>query len=383
VHRFAFLVVAVLGLAVPPARAHHRQTPPIVAITNAGDASLPRLAPASRKAAAVVVDATIAVVNPFRTPSTPAFTFTSGTNANPSISSNGRTVAWDSDADPLALGGPGRQIVEQTHFGLLEPTVDPTGTSANPALDLIGISVAFESTADLAGAGNAGARQIFFQQAGGPIRQLSRGVGTSRNASVDLRSQTVVFESTSHPLTGDDTGVAQIWIANLVGGTADPITSGLGASTNPTLSNDGRVIVFESRADLAGDGHKTDTPQVFAYDTVSKTFARVTNDAGGCTGPTAARIKRDWRIGYVCGGGAAFTMLRANQRFEVATVGGDTTRLVPQADAHFMLVATTANLAGAGTTAGHQVYMVNLFKRPPTASPSAVVWFPFQGLSPL
>lgn len=377
------LVVLALAFAPLPARAHHRQTPPIVAITSAGDASLPRLAPASRKAAAVVVDSTIAVVSPFRTPSVPAFTFTAGTNANPTITANGRTVAWDSDADPLGLGAPGRQVVQQTPFGLEMPLVDATGTSENPALDLVGIAYAFESTADLAGTGNAGSRQIFLRNRSGLVLQLSRGSGTSRNASIGLRSRSVAFESTSHPVTGDDTGVAQIWLANILALTADPVTSALGASTNPTFSNDGRVVVFESRADLAGDGHDTGVPQVFAYDTLSKTFARITNDPAGCTAPTSARIRRDWRIGYVCANTAYFSMLRANQRFQVATDGGDTTRLVPQADDHFMLVATTADLLATGTTVGHRVYMVNLFKRPPATVPSAVVWFPFQGIAPL
>jgi hypothetical protein len=374
--------VLVLALATA-AHAHHRQTAPVVAITTSGDASLPRLAPPSRKAAAVVVDTTIAVVNPFRLPTVPAFSFASGTNANPSISSNGRILAWDTDADPLGSGAPGRQVVEQNRVLLQQVAVDPSGTSANPALDLAGIAVAFESTADLAGTGNAGARQVFLRQLDGPILQLSRGAGTSRNASIALRNRIVVFESTSHPLTGDDTGIAQIWIAGLGTATADPITSALGASTNPSVSNDGRLVVFESRADLAGDGHDTGTTQVYAYDTFSKTFARLTADAAGCARATAIRIKRDWRIAYLCSGQAYFSMLRVNQRFSVDTAGGDTTRLVPQADAHFMLVATTADLLGGGTTAGHRVYMLNLFKRPATPVASAIAWFPTQGIPPL
>ena len=367
--------IAVLVLVVPQARAHHRQTPSVVALTTTGDASLPRLAPPSRTSAAVVVDATIAVVRPFLDPTVPAFAFTQGTNANPSISSNGRTVAWDSDADPVGTGAPGRQIVERSGFTMLAPAVDASGTSANPAIDILGLGVAFESTADLAGTGNAGARQIFFRALGGPVQQLSRGSGTSRNPSVGLRGRIAVFDSTSDPLTGDETGIAQIWIANLLDGTAAPITSGLGPSEKPALSKEGRIVVFESQADLAGDGGDTHTPQVFAYDTIAKAFARVTNEAGGCTDPSVGRIKRDWRIAYLCGGGAYFTMLRAGERWHVATDGGDTTRIVPQGDAHFMLVATSANLAGGGATPGHRVYMVNLFKRPPVAAPGSVLWF--------
>ncbi len=376
-------VLALLAIA-PVASAHHRQTPPIVPLTTSGDASLPRLAPPSRKAAAVVVDGTVAVMAPFRNPTTPAFSFTAGTNADPSISANGRVVAWDTDADPLASGAPGRQVVEQSRLLLSQAAVDGSGTSANPALDLAGVAVAFDSTADLATTGHVGARQVFFRERGGPIVQLSSGAGTSRNASIALRQHLVVFESTSDPVTGDDTGVAQIWLSGLTSGTASPITSAAAPSANPSVSNDGRLVVFESRADLGGDGQDTGATQIYAYDTFSKTFARVTDDAAGCAGATALRIMRDWRIGYLCSGAAYFSMLRGNQRFQVATDGGDTTRVVPQGDTHFLLVATTADLLdGSGTTPGHRVYMVNLFKRPPTSVPSAITWFPTQGINPL
>ena len=382
--RHALVSALLLALAVCPARAHHRQTPPIVAMSTSGDATLPRLAPPSRKAIAITVDGAVSVLQPFRKPLVPSFFFGDGTNANPSISSNGRTVAFDSDADPLNTGAPGRQIVEQNKFALISPALDPTGTSENPAVDVAGIGVAFESTGDLAATGNAGARQVFYTTPGGIVRQMSKGQGTSRNPSIALRGRIVVFDSTSDPVTGADTGVPQIWTASLVTNTATRLTNGAAASEKPTLSNDGRVIVFESRADLAGDGHDTGVPQVFMYDTSSRTFARVTNEPAGCTGASTARIRRDWRIGYVCSGTGYYTMLRANQRFRVQTDGGDTTRLSPQGDANFVLVATTADLAaGSGTTVGHRVYMVNLYARPPAPVASSVVWFPTQGIPPL
>lgn len=382
--RPALVSALLLALVVSPAHAHHRQTPPIVAMSTSGNATLPRLAPPSRKAIAFTVDGAVSVVKPFRKPIAPAFFFGDGANGNPTISSNGRTVAFDSDADPLNTGAPGRQIVEQSKFALVSPAVDPTGTSENPAVDIAGLGVAFESTGDLAGTGNAGARQIFYTMPGGAVRQMSTGQGTSSNPSIAIRGRIVVFDSTSDPVSGVDTGVPQIWSASLLTNTATRITSATGPSEKPTLSNDGRVIVFESRADLAGDGHDTGVPQVFMYDTSSHTFARVTNEPAGCTGASSARIMRDWRIGYVCSGTAYFTMLRANQRFRVQTDGGDTTRLSPQGDAHFVLVATTADLAaGSGTTVGHRVYMVNLYARPPAAATSNVVWFPTQGIPPL
>jgi hypothetical protein len=374
--RLLVLALVALASAVGPAMAHHRKTPPVVAFTTSGEATLPRLAPPSRKAAALVVDDTVAVVNPFRTPTVPAFSFASGTNANPSISKNGRTVAWDTDADPLGSGAPGRQVVRHDPVGLGQPAVDPTGTSANPSVDPIGIYTAFESTADLAATGNAGARQVFLRSPDGTIAQLSHGSGTSGNPSVGIKARLVVFDSTSDPVSGADTGTAQVWVADLTAGTTGPITAGAGPSSRPSLSNDGRTVVFESRADLAGDGHDTGVPQVFAWDRYTKQFARATDDAGGCIEPTAARIKRDVRIGYTCGGVAYFTMLHANERFRVQTDGGTAVRLVPQGDAYFVLVATDADLLNAGAPAGHRIYMINLFARAPEAVPSDVVFFP-------
>src|SRR5262249_48973751 len=134
--------VAVLGLvllAAGSARAHHRQTPPIVAITTSGEASLPRFAPPSRKAAAAVVGHAGEVVTPFHTPTTPIFTYGTGNNDHPTVNANGRVVVWDTDADPLGSGAPGRQVVQQGPFGTTQLAVDPTGTSANPSVDYLGI----------------------------------------------------------------------------------------------------------------------------------------------------------------------------------------------------------------------------------------------------
>jgi Tol biopolymer transport system component len=381
--RLLVLLLAVFLLAHGrEAAAHHRQTPPIVAFTSSGEGSLPRLPPPSRKAAAAVVDGTIVVVSPFKNPSTPTFTFTTGANANPAISYSGRILAWESKAD-----APGQQILLDQKSAVTQATTDPTGTSTNPALDLLGLYVAFQSSGNLASQNAAGALQVFLRDPAGAVTQVSRGSGTSQNASIGTKGRQVVFESTSDPVSGFDTGVSQVWVADLLGATTAPITAGLGPSRNPALSSDGRLVAFESTADLAGDQSDTGVPQIFTYDTRTQTFARLTNDAGGCSAPAVMRIRRDWRITYLCGSGdsatANFTMLRTNQRVQVQT-DGNTTRIVPQGDVHFVLVATTADLLGGGSpTSDHRVYMVNLFKRPPASVTSNILWFPHQGIPPL
>jgi WD40-like Beta Propeller Repeat len=286
---------------------------------------------------------------------------------------------WDSGSG----GGPGRQLLQCLHGSVTTLTSDPTGTATNPAVDFYGLRVAFESTADLAGTGNPpGVRQVFVRQLNGTIEQMSMGVGTSRNPVISGKKHRLAFESTSDPTTGADTGTSQIWLGDLLHGGAERITAGFGPSRNPALSDDGNLLVFESTADLAGTLADTGVSQIFCYDPKSATFARITDDAGGCTLPSAGKFKGDWRVTFVCGGVPQFYMLREDQRYEVATGGGVTERVISEMGIHFVVLSTTANLLGSGTTAGKQVYLVNLFKRPGVPIPGLATWFPSRGIPP-
>ena len=96
-------------------------------------------------------------------------------------------------------------------------------------------------------------------------------------------------------------------------------------------------------------------------------------------------MQRDWRITYVCSGTPYFTMLRANQRYQVPRrPTASPSAWSAELGIHFLVLSTTADLlAGSGTTPGNQVYLVNLFKRPAVPVAGATKWFPSQGLPPL
>jgi len=94
-------------------------------------------------------------------------------------------------------------------------------------------------------------------------------------------------------------------------------------------------------------------------------------------------VERDWRITFVCSGEPYYYMLRADQRFHVQTGGGVTQRILGEMGIHFLILSTTGNLLGGGTTPGKQVYMVNLFKRPADLVPGVAYWFPTRGIPPL
>src|SRR5262249_24486666 len=157
---------------------------------------------------------------------------------------------------------------------------DASGTSANPVVDVAGLRVAFESAGDLAGTDHPGILQVYVLQPDGSIQQASTGVGTSRNAVLSPKKYRLAFKSTSDPMSGADTGISQSWLADLITASAAPVTNGLASSSNPALSDDGGLLVFESTADLAGTLGDTTVSQIFSYDPKSQTYAQITNDAG-------------------------------------------------------------------------------------------------------
>jgi hypothetical protein len=370
-----------------PAGAHHKQTPAVLQFTTSGDTPLPRLASQNQKAFTLAVQATsgqqIIAISPFINPTVHTLQSQPGDNANPAIPLKGKRVVWDTTDDPVGLGLPGRQLV-MSQLGTLTATAltkDPTGTSSNAAVDVLGTHIAFESTGDLANTGNAGARQIFVLQPDGSFQQASSGVGTSRNPTVSgLKSLSLLaFESTSDPTTGTDTGVFQIWLGNLLG-KPTRLTNGAGPSFNPALSDNGRLLAFESTADLAGTGADTGVSQIFVFDPKSKNFARITNDPGGCSLPGVNGVLKEFRVTFVCSGEPYFYMVAADLRFHVE-VGGVTQRILGEMGNHFVMVSSTGNPLAGGTTPGHQVYMINLFKRPATLVPGEVAtWFPARGI---
>lgn len=371
-----------LLLLAAPAVAHHKQTPPIVQFSTTGDSPLRRVA-------------AFGSVLTFRTPDlgTPQIvrfdvgTLTShqvtiaGDNQNPSTSRTGLVVVWDSDEDFTSSGDPGRQIFQMSKGKISQVVHDPSGTSTNPAVSAGGTRVAFESTGDLASTGNAGHRQVFLVDQRGILKQLSTGEGTSRNPGIGRGGRTVVFDSTSDPDDGHDTGIPQIWVSIPDAGSLQRVTDGAAPSRNAAISLEGRLVAFESDADLAGDGSDMGVTQIYVYDVITSTFAQITNDAAGCASPSTNKYGAEWRVAFSCGGKGYYYEIRKDQLYQVPITDGDTAQVAQEGGHHFVTVSTTADLiAGTGTTAGHELYLINLFKRPGLPLSPKAEWFPFRGI---
>jgi len=356
----AFALLA-LGLLARPALAFHRTTPPVVAVTSSGDTLLPRVSTEGRQ---LVVALDVSGKQIFRQHRKHDFLeqiTTSGDNDNPTISRNSRVIAWDSDCSQLGCPEPGRQIFMWTAGTAVQVTHDPTGSSVNPALSGRGTLLAFESRGDLApGANPSGTTQIFLRGSDGVLSQASRGAGTSHDAALDRTGVGVVFDSTSD-LSGKDTGISQIWFLSAIG-FPQILTYGQGPSVRPAISSDRRVIAFESTADLTGNLQDTTVSQIFLYDSDKGSLIRVTDDPAGCSGASVSAVPRDISVGYACHGVGFFYHYLAGKHFQLPIDGNTTAQAVAELGSWFMVVSTKANMLTGGTTQGHQLYLLNLFK---------------------
>ncbi|HJQ84527.1 MAG TPA: hypothetical protein VKA21_10650 [Candidatus Binatia bacterium] len=357
--RIAALVLAAVAV---PAAAYHRQTPPIVAITFSGDTPLPRVPSAGRRIALALDSSGRQIFRLDRSRNILEQITTSGNNDNPTISASGAVVAWDADCTALGCPQPGRQIFMWSKGTSFQVTQDTTGTSVNPALSGKGNKIAFESRGNLIGNGNT-TKQIFLRDAHALLSQISSGNGSSQNAALDRSGLRLVYDSTS-TASGAASTVAQVWLLGpqSPGDDPEPITNGDGSSQRPSISPDGRIVVFDSSADLTGDRHDTGITQIFVYELRTRTITQVTNDTQGCTNASVSPMPGDYRIGYVCHDEGYFHQLRTNLSFRLPIPGTTTPQAIAELGGHFMVVSTKANLFGSGTTPGHQIYLLNLFK---------------------
>jgi Tol biopolymer transport system component len=374
--RLAAAALALFTLTAP-AHAHHRQTPPVVRLSQTGDNHLPRLAALSGTLALASVQAGgHEIIRFYVGKLLTTRVSAAGDCQHPTVSGNGRSIAWDTNGDPLHSGDPGRQVYVESRGVIFQAAHDPTGTSANPALNHIGRVVAFESQGDLATTGNMGARQIFERSPTGTLRQVSRGLGSSRNPSFAKRGLVLAFDSTSDPASGVDTGIAQIWIDDPQTLRTEPLTAGLGPSWRPDTSPDGRMVAFQSSANLTGGGEETGVTQVFVYDRVERSVAQLTSDPAGCTNPSIDFYLADWRVVFTCSRQAFYHQLLADKTYQVPIDIGETPEALATIGANFISVSTTANLTGSGTTADHQLFLWNLYKLPARPVANRTVWVP-------
>jgi Tol biopolymer transport system component len=226
----------------------------------------------------------------------------------PSISSDGRYVAFHSSATNLVAGdtnGAWDVFVHDTVTGeTTRVSVDSSGkqgdgVSYNPSISSDGRFVAFRSYATNLVAGDTnGAWDVFVHDTvTGETSRVSvdssgnQGDGHSASTSISSDGRYVAFDSeASNLVAGDTNGAADIFVHDTVTGVTSRVSvdssgnQGDGSSWDPSISSDGRYVAFQSLATNLVAGDTNGVYDVFVHDTVTGVTSRVSVKSSGKQG---------------------------------------------------------------------------------------------------
>jgi len=225
---------------------------------------------------------------------------------SPTVSSDGRYVAFASAADNLVTGDSNatwdvfvRDLVGGTTQRVSVGTGGGQGDkmSFDPAISADGQSVAFTSAADNLVTGDSNSEWDVFVRSwsGGTTRLASATAGgapgdnLSYDPSISASGRYVAFVSGADNLVAPDTNVAgDIFVRDLTTGAIDLVSVATGGaradapSVSPQVTPDGRYVAFTSLASTLASGDTNVAPDAFVRDRTLGTTRRVdTTSAGG------------------------------------------------------------------------------------------------------
>jgi Tol biopolymer transport system component len=222
----------------------------------------------------------------------------------PSISSNGRFVAFNSKASNL-VGNDENSVDDcfvrdHAQRRTLIVSVSSSGARANgacwgPAISANGRYVAFESAAsDLVADDTNGRADIFVRDTvNGTTERVSvsssgeQADGASEDPGISASGRFVVFESNASTLVGNDTnGRWDVFIHDRQTGetkrlSAGPSGQGNRDSTDPSISANGQFVVFESTASNLVGNDTNRRMDVFIRSLVNGKISRVSIQSDG------------------------------------------------------------------------------------------------------
>ncbi len=229
-------------------------------------------------------------------------------SSSPSISADGRYVAFDSYASNLVNGdtnGTGDIFVYDTVVNTTHRiSVATDGTQGNsysdfPSISADGRYVAFSSKAtNLVSGDTNGTDDIFVHDT---ITNTTRRISVATDAtqgnaysyfpSISANGRYVAFYSKATNLVSGDTNNAlDIFVCDTVSNTTRRVsvdsngTQGSNHSSSPSISADGRYVAFDSYASNLVSGDTNGTGDIFVYDTVVNTTRRVSVASDGNQG---------------------------------------------------------------------------------------------------
>jgi Tol biopolymer transport system component len=254
-----------------------------------------------------------------------------GYSEAPAISSDGRFVAFHSHASNLVAGdnnGAGDVFVhdrvtgETTRVSVDSSGLEGNGESYDPSISSDGRFVAFASSATNLVAGDTnGVADVFVhdRETGSTTRESLSSSGTQADAisgspSISSDGRFLAFASSASNLVASATAsAAGIYVRDRDTGTTTRVSvdsSGLegnGDSSDPSISSDGRFVAFESAArNLVVPDTNQDTADIYVHDRTTGATTRVSVSSSGAQANSpswAPSISSDGRfVAFVSGG---------------------------------------------------------------------------------
>jgi PKD repeat protein len=226
----------------------------------------------------------------------------------PSISGDGHSVAFDSDASNLVPGDTNgyadvfvrdRQTSTTERVSVTSGDAQVDGHSLLPSISADGRYVAFESSAATLVLGdNNGVWDVFVHdRTTGTTERVSvasdgtEANGASGEAAISADGRYVAFASVATNLVaGDSNGCADVFVRDRVTGAtirvsvASDGTQANLAAGEPSISADGGYVAFESEADTLVPADTNDSADVFVHDGTTGETERVSVASDGTQG---------------------------------------------------------------------------------------------------
>ncbi|WP_293129507.1 calcium-binding protein [Microcoleus sp. bin38.metabat.b11b12b14.051] len=235
-----------------------------------------------------------------------------GISQIPSISANGRFVAFSSEAANLVPGDTNNRsdifVRDLSTNTTTRVSVDSAGnqgndTSGSPSISADGRLVAFTSFAPNLVPGDTNNRSDIF------VRDLSTNTTTRISVdsagnqgnggvligffipSISANGRFVAFESyVPNLVPGDTNNRSDIFVRDLLTNTTTRVSvsaagnQAINHSSNPSISADGRFVAFSSEASNLVPGDTNNNDDIFVRDLLTNTTTRVSVDSAGNQG---------------------------------------------------------------------------------------------------
>lgn len=246
-----------------------------------------------------------------------------GASSSPSISADGRYVAFQSDASNLVAGDTNAKtdifVHDRVSGATTRVSVSGSGVQANDACAGAAISangryVAFESRASNLVVGDSNGKYDIFVHdlsTGATVRASANLIGQqgdndSLQAAISADASVVAFTSMATNLVGGDTNATwDIFVREMGCGVITRVSVDSagnqvgGSSMSPALSADGRFVAFDSSAGALVPDDVGPTQDAFVHDRSTGVTTRVSIDSAGVQGNNGSyspTISADGRI---------------------------------------------------------------------------------------